>query len=53
MTPSKKGKTTHIRIEKKKKLDFEDDSIAHVGGGKNKGLVVNKQASGEKFLIYK
>ncbi|XP_069121899.1 uncharacterized protein [Argopecten irradians] len=48
MTPSKKGKTTHIRIEKRKKLDMGlDDSVEHVGGGKNAGLVVNKQAEGD------
>ncbi|XP_033732370.1 uncharacterized protein LOC117321873 isoform X2 [Pecten maximus] len=50
MTPSKKGKTTHIRIEKRKKLDMGlDDSVEHVGGGKNAGLVVNKQLEDDEF----
>ncbi|XP_021380246.1 uncharacterized protein LOC110467415 isoform X2 [Mizuhopecten yessoensis] len=45
MTPSKKGKTTQIRIEKRRKLDLGlDDSVEHVGGGRHSGLVVNKQA---------
>ncbi|XP_060070800.1 uncharacterized protein LOC132550724 isoform X3 [Ylistrum balloti] len=48
MTPSKKGKTTQIRIEKRKKLDLGlDDSVEHVGGGENAGLVVNKQAEND------
>ncbi|KAK3597070.1 hypothetical protein CHS0354_022076 [Potamilus streckersoni] len=44
MTPSKKGKATHIRIERQKKkvLDL-DEKVAHVGGGQNKGLVIQKQ----------
>ncbi|WAR04978.1 hypothetical protein MAR_020347 [Mya arenaria] len=49
MTPSKKGKATHIRIERRKKLDMngtESDERHHVGGGEHKGLVVNKSSQG-------
>lgn len=51
MTPTKKGNTTHIRIEKRKKLDFSgDDQTVHVAGGQHKGLVVNKQISDDADL---
>jgi hypothetical protein len=46
MTPTKEGKTTHIRIEKKKKGEVDESAAEHVGDGKNKGFVVNKQAQG-------
>ncbi|XP_064595166.1 uncharacterized protein LOC135461847 isoform X2 [Liolophura sinensis] len=42
MTPSKKGKATHIKIERVKKLNL--DKVAHVAGGQHKGLVINKEA---------
>ena len=44
MTPTKEGKTTHIRIEKKGEVDAS--AAKYVGDGKNKGFVVNKQAQG-------
>lgn len=47
MTPTKKGKTTHIRIEKKRKEDVDRSAAEHIGDGKNKGLVVNKKAQGD------
>lgn len=51
MTPTKKGNTTHIRIEKRKKLDFGgDDQTVHVAGGQHRGLVVNKQISDDADL---
>ncbi|XP_061179810.1 uncharacterized protein LOC133188409 isoform X1 [Saccostrea echinata] len=43
MTPTKKGNTTHIRIEKRKKLELNDDQTVHVAGGQHKGLVINKE----------
>lgn len=46
MTPTKKGKTTHIRIEKKKKEEVDTTVAEHVGDGKNKGFVVNKKNEG-------
>ncbi|ESO04745.1 hypothetical protein HELRODRAFT_172421 [Helobdella robusta] len=45
MTPSKKGKTTSIRIEKKKKYQVDSEQIAHKAGGQHTGLVINKQAA--------
>ena len=50
MTPTKKGNTTHIRIEKRKKLNLDDDQTVHVAGGQHKGLVVNKQISDDADL---
>lgn len=47
MTPTKKGKTTHIRIEKKRKDDVDTSMAEHVGDGKNKGFVVNKKNEGD------
>jgi len=46
MTPSKKGKTTVIRIEKVKKANLDETQVAHVAGGHNSGLVINKQIAG-------
>lgn len=46
MTPSKRGKTTSIRIEKKKNTQVDDNLVAHKAGGQHAGLVINKQASG-------
>ncbi|XP_076092610.1 uncharacterized protein LOC143064006 isoform X2 [Mytilus galloprovincialis] len=47
MTPTKKGKTTHIRIEKKRKEELDTSAAEHVGDGINKGFVVNKKAQGD------
>ncbi|XP_052253566.1 uncharacterized protein LOC127859952 isoform X2 [Dreissena polymorpha] len=50
MTPTKKGKTTHIRIERKKKLDMNGAEVEkrhYVAGGEHKGLVVNKSSQGD------
>jgi len=46
MTPSKKGKTTVIRIEKVKKSNLDETQVAHVAGGHHSGLVINKQIAG-------
>ena len=49
MTPSKKGKATCIKIERKKKLDFNNDDDGqpyHVAGGEHKGLVINREDQG-------
>ena len=54
MTPTKKGKTTRIRIEKKKKIDFEDQDAElrhHVAGGEHKGLVINKSSQGKPYSL--
>ncbi|XP_036359488.1 uncharacterized protein LOC115212809 isoform X46 [Octopus sinensis] len=45
MTPTKKGEATHIKIERKKRLTFEDQKVAHIGGGEHKGLVINNQTA--------
>ncbi|XP_076455911.1 uncharacterized protein LOC143290397 isoform X2 [Babylonia areolata] len=42
MTPTKKGKTTHIKIERKRRQLSDSSSIVHVAGGHNQGLVVAK-----------
>ncbi|GAB1608339.1 uncharacterized protein LOC115212809 isoform X4 [Argonauta hians] len=47
MTPTKKGEATHIKIERKKRLTFEDKNVAHIGGGEHKGLVINNQSTDE------
>ncbi|XP_053408741.1 uncharacterized protein LOC123559375 isoform X2 [Mercenaria mercenaria] len=50
MTPTKKGKATHIRIERKSKLNFGNGELEqrhHVGGGEHRGLVINKSSQGE------
>ena len=48
MTPSKKGKATCIKIERKQKLDFGNDEGQHyhVAGGEHTGLVINKETQG-------
>jgi len=46
MTPSKKGKTTVIRIEKVKKSNLDETQVAHMAGGQHSGLVINKQITG-------
>jgi hypothetical protein len=44
MTPSKKDKTTVIRIEKVKRTSIDESQVAHKAGGQHSGLVINKQA---------
>ena len=46
MTPTKKGRTTCIKIEKVRKTHIDDTKVEHQGGGANKGLVINKQIQG-------
>jgi len=46
MTPSKKGKTTVIRIEKVNKSNLDQTQVAHMAGGQHSGLVINKQIAG-------
>jgi nucleoside phosphorylase len=46
MTPSKKGKTTVIRIEKVRRSSIDQTQVAHKAGGQHSGLVINKQTSG-------
>ena len=52
MTPTKKGKATCIKIERKKKLDLDDDNGQHhyVAGGEHKGLVINREEQGSTPL---
>ena len=47
MTPTKRGRTTVIKIEKKNKLDFDDSQVQLKAGGEHSGLVINKQQNGE------
>ena len=47
MTPTKKGKTTIIAIEKKMKAQIDSTQVAHQGGGQHSGLVINKQNAGK------
>lgn len=48
MTPTKKGEATHIKIERRRRLAFDDSDVAHVAGGQHKGLVINKQTADEE-----
>jgi hypothetical protein len=43
MTPTKKGKTTTIKIEKKPRKLIDQSKVAHTAGGEHRGLVINKQ----------
>jgi len=48
MTPSKKGKATHIQIERRQKLQMNgEEPRHHVAGGEHRGLVVNKSSQGK------
>jgi len=47
MTPTKKGKTTTIKIEKKLKTMIDQSKVAHKAGGEHRGLVINKQDQGK------
>lgn len=49
MTPSKKGKTTVIRIEKVNKSNLDQTQVAHMAGGQHSGLVINKQIAGTSY----
>ena len=51
MTPSKKGKATCIKIERKKKAENQADEHHHVAGGEHTGLVINKESQGYKFIL--
>ncbi|XP_076437063.1 uncharacterized protein LOC143276450 isoform X2 [Babylonia areolata] len=43
MTPTKKGKTTHIKIERKKRQAADSTAgVVHVAGGQHQGLVIAK-----------
>ncbi|KAL8608000.1 hypothetical protein ACOMHN_023816 [Nucella lapillus] len=42
MTPTKKGKTTHIKIERKKSQATGSEGVVHVAGGQHQGLVIAK-----------
>ncbi len=44
MTPTKKGRATHIKIERKRR-QLNSEEVAHVAGGEHKGIVINKQTS--------
>lgn len=52
MTPTKKGKTTTIRIEKVRKAQLDESQVAHVGGGQHSGLVINKQSGKEENGVF-
>lgn len=47
MTPTKSGKVTHIKIERKKKQEAENSGVVHVAGGQHQGLVVAKDDDGD------
>ena len=49
MTPTKKGKTTHIKIERKKRQQTDSPDIVHVAGGQHQGLVIAKNDAGSVF----
>ncbi|XP_059146503.1 uncharacterized protein LOC131934378 isoform X2 [Physella acuta] len=50
MTPSKKGKVTHIKIERKKKQYVNPEDVVHVAGGQHQGLVVARPDAAEMDL---
>lgn len=43
MTPTKRGKTTSIKLRRKLKGEVDTSKAAHVAGGQHKGIVINKQ----------
>jgi hypothetical protein len=49
MTPTKSGKVTHIKIERKKKLEAQE-GVVHVAGGQHQGLVVAKNENGGELF---
>ncbi|XP_041371438.1 uncharacterized protein LOC121384991 isoform X2 [Gigantopelta aegis] len=50
MTPTKRGKATHIKIERKPKKAVSQgpDSVVHVAGGEHTGLVITKGTEAEE-----
>ncbi|RUS74421.1 hypothetical protein EGW08_017815 [Elysia chlorotica] len=50
MTPSKHGKVTHIKIERRKKEKVNQDDVVYQGGGQHKGLVVNRKDAQDEDL---
>ncbi|XP_071101629.1 uncharacterized protein [Haliotis cracherodii] len=53
MTPTKKGKATHIRMERKTRInDPSSPQVAHVAGGEHKGIVINKQQANSDDEVY-
>ena len=48
MTPSKKGKTTSIRVEKVLRDQIDDSKVKHKGQGQNRGLVINQKVEGNE-----
>ena len=50
MTPSKRGKVTLIKIERRKKQAINQNDVVHEAGGQHKGLVINRP--GECFTVY-
>jgi len=47
MTPSKRGTTTSIKIEKIRKGQIDPSQIQHKAGGQHTGLTINKQANAD------
>ncbi|CAH1774230.1 unnamed protein product [Owenia fusiformis] len=43
MTPTKKGNTSCIKIEKVPKFSLDETKVAHQAGGEHSGLVINKK----------
>lgn len=52
MTPTKKGKTTHIKIERKKREASDAEAVVHVAGGPHSGLVIAKNTAGNVYLSF-
>uniref|UniRef100_A0A0B7AA72 Winged helix-turn-helix domain-containing protein n=1 Tax=Arion vulgaris TaxID=1028688 RepID=A0A0B7AA72_9EUPU len=50
MTPSKKGKVTHIKIERRRKHAVNPNDVVHVAGGQHQGLVVNRPDAQDEDL---
>jgi len=47
MTPSKRGKVTLIKIERKLKQHLRQEDIVHEAGGQHRGLVINRPDTGD------
>ncbi|GFR70831.1 hypothetical protein ElyMa_002082300 [Elysia marginata] len=50
MTPSKHGKVTHIKIERRKREKINQHDVVYQGGGQHKGLVVNRKDAEDEDL---
>jgi len=50
MTPSKQGKVTHIRMERRKKVKVNPDDVVYAAGGQHKGLVINRPDAADEDL---